>query len=39
MPARQLRRRALVQGCGHAGVIEIDRLGMPDELPFLHIPA
>jgi hypothetical protein len=28
-----------IQGCGHAGMVEIDRLGMPDELPFTHIPA
>jgi hypothetical protein len=28
-----------IQGCGHAGMVEIDRLGMPDELPFVHIPA
>jgi hypothetical protein len=28
-----------IQGCGHSGMVEIDRLGMPDELPFVHIPA
>jgi hypothetical protein len=25
-------------GCGHSGMIEIARLGMPDDLPFVHIP-
>jgi hypothetical protein len=28
-----------VQGCGRSGMVEIARLGMPDELPFVHIPA
>jgi hypothetical protein len=28
-----------IQGCGPAGMVEMDRLGMPDELPFVHIPA
>jgi hypothetical protein len=28
-----------IQGCGYAGMVEIDRLGMPNELPFTHIPA
>jgi hypothetical protein len=28
-----------IQGCGHSGMVEIDRLGMPDELAFVHIPA
>jgi hypothetical protein len=28
-----------IQGYGHSGMVEIDRLGMPDSLPFVHIPA
>jgi hypothetical protein len=28
-----------IQGCGHAGMVEIDRPGMPNDLPFVHIPA
>jgi hypothetical protein len=28
-----------IQGCGHSGMVDNDRLGMPDDLHFVHIPT